>query len=328
MRNRNEVVQLSRSWIGKNEKSGTHKEIIDIYNSHSPLPRGSKMKYEWPWCAATWSALAIKLGYTDIMPVEMSCGYLINAAKNMGCWQENDGYVPIPGDGVLYDWNDSGKGDNVGWPDHVGTIEYVNEEAGYFVVIEGNYNDSVKKRTVSINGRYIRGFIVPKYDSEIIVESPALDKGKDLETIAREVITGLWGNGDKRKELLTDNGYEPELIQKKVNEILNGSAVTAKNPNQPQSQKQPFEKSVTTKCFARSFDKKVAGFYKVTSDLYCREDAGSNKKALCMIPKGTSVRCYGYYNTNNRTPWYYIRFIMDGVQYTGFSSSKYMTKTG
>lgn len=327
MRSRDAVVQLARSWIGKDEKSGTHKEIIDIYNSHSPLPRRSKMRYEWPWCAATWSALAIKLGYTDVMPVEMSCGYLINVAKNMGCWQENDGYIPSPGDGVLYDWDDSGKGDNIGWPDHVGTVEYSNEESGYFVVIEGNYSDSVKKRTVSINGKYIRGFIVPKYD-ELLITEPTLDPGKDLETIAHEVISGLWGNGDDRKNLLTNNGYDPASVQKKVNEILNGSAVTSSIPNKIQAQRQPFEKAVISKCIARNFDKKLAGFYKVTEDLYCREDAGSNKKAICILPKGSNVRCYGYYNTNNGIPWYYIRFIMDGVQYTGFSCSKYLKKTG
>lgn len=328
MRSRNDIVQLARSWIGKNEKNGTHKEIIDIYNSHSPLPRGSKMKYEWPWCAATWSALAIKLGYTDIIPIEMSCGFLINAAKAMGCWQENDGYIPSPGDAVLYDWEDSGKGDNIGWPDHVGTVEYVNPSEGYFVVIEGNYSDSVKKRTVSINGRYIRGFIVPKYDSGTDANLPTLDGEKDLNEIAHEVISGLWGNGDERKSNLTSKGYDPAEVQKKVNEILNGNATTAKNPNQQQSQRQPFEKAVTSKCVARNFDKKLAGFYKIDENLYCREDAGSNKKAMCLIPKGTNVRCYGYYNVSNDVKWYYIRFIMDGVQYTGFSSSKYMTKTG
>ena len=41
------------------------------------------MEYSWPWCACTWSALAIKLGYTDIMPIEISCPELIIAAKKM-----------------------------------------------------------------------------------------------------------------------------------------------------------------------------------------------------------------------------------------------------
>ena len=40
--------------------------------------------------------------------------------------------------------------------------------------------------------------------------------------IALEVIDGKWGNGEDRKNLLTSYGYDYELIQKKVNEILKG----------------------------------------------------------------------------------------------------------
>ena len=97
MRSRSEVVKLVSSWIGKKEADGSYKEIIDIYNSFTgAFPRGIRMKYGWSWCACTWSALAIALGYTDIMPIEISCGELIKRAKEMGCWQENDGYVPSP----------------------------------------------------------------------------------------------------------------------------------------------------------------------------------------------------------------------------------------
>lgn len=123
MRSRQKVVDLVKSWEGKKESNGTHKSIIDIYNGYKgKLPRGIKMKYDWSWCACTWSALAIKLGYTAIMPIEISCGYLIDAAKKLGVWKENDDYIAQPGDAVLYDWDDSGKGDNTGWPDHVGVI--------------------------------------------------------------------------------------------------------------------------------------------------------------------------------------------------------------
>lgn len=56
------------------------------------------------------------------MPMEISCYYLIEAAKKMGCWQENDAYVPSPGDGILYAWQDNGIGDNTGNPDHDCTV--------------------------------------------------------------------------------------------------------------------------------------------------------------------------------------------------------------
>lgn len=172
---RQKVVDLALSWVGKRESDGSYKTIIDIYNTlpAAQLPRRTPMQYGWAWCAATWSALAVKLGYTAIMPIEISCYYLIENAKKMGCWVEADNYVPSPGDAILYDWQD-GAGyasyDNTASPDHVGTVVSVNKSAGTFVVVEGNMSNAVGKRTMAVNGRYIRGFIAPKYDDNTVTQ--------------------------------------------------------------------------------------------------------------------------------------------------------------
>lgn len=324
MKSRQAVVDLVKSWEGKKESNGTYKSIIDIYNGYKgKLPRGLKMRYDWSWCACTWSALAIKLGYTDIMPIEISCGNLIEEAKKKDVWKENDAYVAQPGDAVLYDWDDNGKGDNTGWPDHIGTIIETHKDAGYFVVMEGNYSDAVKKRTLSINGKYIRGFITPKYDNNA-VSTPKQEGGKDVKTIAREVIAGTWGTGDERKKALEKAGYNYAEVQKTVNQILNSNAAVTTNKVQDKNQK--VSKKVTATCAAKKFDKSLAGTYKTTADLYCRNDAGTNKKALCLIPKGTKVQCFGYYNVSGNSKWLYIQFTIDGVQYTGFSSCNYLKR--
>ena len=320
---RQKVVDLAESWVGKKESDGSFKEIIDIYNTQKTFPRGTKMLYNWAWCACTWSALAIKLGYTPIMPVEISCYYLIKLAKEMGIWQENDNYVPKAGDALLYDWEDNGVGDNKGNPDHIGVVTYVNESAGYMIVTEGNYSNAVKKRTISLNGKFIRGFITPKYTVNN-VSAPAQVAKKDTLTVAREVIAGIWGSGTARKTALTKAGYDYDTIQKKVNEILNGSAVKPSTPTQ--SQKQPSAKKVTATCSAKKKDVSLKGTYKTTADLYMRNDAGTNKKALVVIPKNTKVQMYGYYNVSNGAKWFYVQVTIDGVQYTGFCHSGYLAK--
>ena len=43
---------------------------------------------------------------------------------------------------------------------------------------------------------------------------------KSVDTIAREVIRGDWGNGDERKKKLTASGYDYSAVQKRVNELL------------------------------------------------------------------------------------------------------------
>jgi hypothetical protein len=172
---RQKVVDTIKGWLGRNEKAGTHKTIVDIYNSHTPLPRGYRLKYADAWCAGAVSAVAIHSCLTDIMPVECSCGAMLELYKNhpVSIWEENDAYIPAPGDVVFYDWNDSGKGDNTGAPEHVGIVVDVTDNS--IQVIEGNYQDSVKTRTIAVNGKYIRGYGRPAYWSKATASDGDLD---------------------------------------------------------------------------------------------------------------------------------------------------------
>jgi len=43
---------------------------------------------------------------------------------------------------------------------------------------------------------------------------------KSIDEIAREVIQGLWGNGQDRKDRITKAGYDYSAVQKRVNELL------------------------------------------------------------------------------------------------------------
>lgn len=47
--------------------------------------------------------------------------------------------------------------------------------------------------------------------------------GKSIEDVAKEVIAGLWGNGEARKKKLTNAGYDYTTVQKMVNTILSKS---------------------------------------------------------------------------------------------------------
>lgn len=165
MNDRQKLVSAAASFIGCKEADGSHRQIIDIYNSHKPLARGYAVKYTDAWCATFVSAMAIKCGLTNIIPTECGCGQMIELFRKLGAWQENDAHVPQPGDFIFYDWDDSGKGDNAGGSDHVGIVEKVSDNA--ITVIEGNYSNAVKRRTLTVNGKYIRGYGVPKYKESV-----------------------------------------------------------------------------------------------------------------------------------------------------------------
>lgn len=200
------VVSQAQAWLGKNENDGSHKEIIDIYNTQRPLPRGYKVKYTDEWCATFVSAVAVKLGYTDIIPTECSCPKMIELLKNIGAWVEDDAYVPNPGDILFYDWQDTGVGDNRGGSDHVGIVEKVSGNT--ITVIEGNYSQSVKRRSLAVNGKYIRGYGVPKYDTEAVVDKPTTTKTEVCTVEVKVLRKGAKGDNVKALQiLLIGRGY-------------------------------------------------------------------------------------------------------------------------
>lgn len=170
----NTILDIARGWLGCKESNGSHKKIIDLYNNHKPLARGYKVKYTDSWCATFVSACSIKAGYTEIIPTECSCNQMINGFKKIGRWCEDDAHVPSTGDIIFYDWQDNGKGDNRGSSDHVGIVEKV--EGSTITVIEGNKNDAVGRRRLQVNGRYIRGYGLPKYDANATNTSTAQSK--------------------------------------------------------------------------------------------------------------------------------------------------------
>ena len=162
MGKREDYVKQAQNWVGKKEKDGSFKIIIDTYNKIKPLPRGYKYPYNEPWCAVTVSACAQATKMTDIIPCECSCNKMIDIAKKMKIWVESDSYSPKSGDIIMYDWDDNGKGDCTGKADHVGIVEKVSGTK--ITVIEGNKSNAVGRRTLAVNGKYIRGYICPKYE--------------------------------------------------------------------------------------------------------------------------------------------------------------------
>lgn len=203
---RNQVVNVMKGWLGYNEADGSHKKIIDIYNGHKPLARGYKVKYTDEWCATTVSAAFITAKLTDIAPTECSCSKMIELYKAKGWWKESDFYTPEPGDIIMYDWEDNGKGDNTGAPNHVGIVASVSGKT--IKVIEGNKGEAVAYRTMTVNGKYIRGYCLPDYASKaetggvktVNISLPILQKGTKGAAVR------------SLQQLLTAKGYDTKGV--------------------------------------------------------------------------------------------------------------------
>lgn len=198
------MIEQAKKWLGKNEADNSHREIIDAYNNITPLPAGYKLKYTDAWCAGFVSACAWLAGVKGF-PFECSCGRMLVKLQNMGLWIEDDAYVPTPGDLIFYDWGDTGKGDDIGAPGHVGIVEAVKDDN--ITIIEGNYGDAVKRRTIKANARYIRGYGVTSKLLPNVIEYTVV-QGDTLWRISRRYL----GKGSLYTHIMTDNGLKNDII--------------------------------------------------------------------------------------------------------------------
>lgn len=155
------ILNIMRSWLGYSEANGKYKKIIDTYNSYPKPGRGYKVQYSDQWCDTTVSAAFVKAGAVDLIGgIECGVEEHVKLFKKAGIWIEDGAITPKPGYLIVYNWNDKTQ-PNDGYADHIGIVESVSGTS--ITTIEGNYKDSVGRRTIAVGNGYIRGYATPKY---------------------------------------------------------------------------------------------------------------------------------------------------------------------
>jgi len=202
---RQNVADVMESWVGATRGSATHLEILRIYNTYTPLARGYKVQVGDAYCATTVSAAWIVTGCAKWTGTECGCDKFIEIAKSKGIWIEDDAYVPKVGDAILYDWDDSGSGDNRGSSDHIGIVTAVSGRS--FTVTEGNINGGkVGRRPMTVDGKNIRGFIAPDYAMMAAQMSPIQDDEDEIDM--DEVKKLIAARKPTRAEIMAATGDE------------------------------------------------------------------------------------------------------------------------
>lgn len=85
------------------------------------------------------------------------------------------------------------------------------------------YLEMIKRDGYATSSTYVNTNmnIVNKYNLTKFDIRPYMEKS--LDEISKEVINGLWGNGSERKQRLRAAGYNPAMVQARVNEIVKAS---------------------------------------------------------------------------------------------------------
>lgn len=202
------IIDIAKSYLGI-DNSGKEK-LINYYNTNCfPLvdrDRRYKMRSNDEWCMMFCSVVGHKTGYSkDNFPYEVSVYYAAQKAREQGLFTVDKTELRL-GDMVIYDWGYRG-GYN-----HVGFISEISDN--YLEVIEGNYSNTVKIRTVKRSSKALQGFILlDRLDPESEIKTDSVDYDK----LVTDVLKGLYGNGDERIKKLGEHYSE---VQKRINKLL------------------------------------------------------------------------------------------------------------
>lgn len=228
------VLSIAKAEVGYLEKSATayriNPDILDSKTAGAGLDNYTKygrdmhkvypnvMDFPAPWCDAfvDWcfckaygvsTARSLLGGNFD--------DYTVSSCK-MYAAKDALGKEPRVGAQVFFTKNGKASGCY-----HTGLVIAVDHAT--FYTIEGN---SSTGSGVERNGGGVvkKQYSINAYKSKCLFGYPKYDVvgKKSVQTIAKEVLKGEWGNGAVRRARLQAAGYDAIAVQKVVNEILLG----------------------------------------------------------------------------------------------------------
>ncbi len=345
-----DYLNVWRSWLGFSEANGKFKQIIDLYNSMKPLPRGYAVKYTDEWCDTTVSAAAIKAGCVNLIGRECGCEQHVKIFKELGIWIEDGTITPKPGYIIVFNWGDNTQPNN-GYSDHIGVVESVSN--GKITTIEGNKGEAVARRVLSVGNGNIRGYAAPKFatapaaSSKPATSTPASSSSSDLSRTVgwygyanTDANVRTWAGTENKKltsyptidkgtkvgvcDTIKDKDGDPWYYVKISGDkgdkygFISASLIGKTAPT-----------SVELKDDGK-IEKTVKWTGKVTaSALNVRTWAGTENKKLSSYPqleRGTEVGVCDLVHDKDKDPWYYVKITgKKGTKY-GFVSADYISR--
>lgn len=203
-----------------NAGSGNYTKYARDFDQKYPnWYNGKKNGFAWCDMFVDWCFLTA-YGYEDALRLlcqpEKSagagCTYSRRYYANKGQFYTS----PKVGDQIFF-------GTSINDCSHTGLVVDVDSSKVY--TIEGNTSDMVAKRSYALNNSRIVGYGRPKYDAEdsgtsTDNDTPSVTATKTVDELAKEVLDGVWGNGEDRKNALTAAGYDYSAVQSRVNELV------------------------------------------------------------------------------------------------------------
>lgn len=184
-----QILNIAKKFQGVTSSTKSHHDIIDLYNSFRPLPRGYKMKYRDHW-GACFVSVVMYLAGIENFPYECGVHEMQAELYKKDCLIR--GRICYPGEIVFTKKT-------------VGLCCASNEFDGYLDTIE------VKdKKQISIVHHNLN-------DADIWCLSSPWQYS--LKEVATQVLSGWYLDGMNRERMLTQNGYDPKSVQAIINRM-------------------------------------------------------------------------------------------------------------
>lgn len=87
-------------------------------------------------------------------------------------------------------------------------------------VIAGAWGNGAERKEKLTAAGYDYTSVQAQVNAILLGKQPEKTPEKSIDTLAREVIAGTWGNGAQRKQKLTEAGFDYAAVQARVNALL------------------------------------------------------------------------------------------------------------
>ncbi|MDH2426498.1 FG-GAP-like repeat-containing protein [Sphaerisporangium sp. TRM90804] len=193
--------------------------VFRTWKSSSGCGTGDGVQFrESEWCADFSKFVWRAAGVTHADIAETSGGVLTGWAASFkdygtkyGTWHtRSSGYTPLPGDAVVFDWDQSGD------IDHVGIVTSAN--ASTVTTIEGNSGDRVQANSYSRGNVDIVGYTAPVGITPDLPAEPedATGEAADFDADGRVDLVGTLADGTLRAYLGTGTPGAPGVTGRPV----------------------------------------------------------------------------------------------------------------
>lgn len=120
---------------------------------------------------------------------------------------------------ISYDFSKITEGEAVWLDGHIGV--YIGN--GKVIECTPSWKDCVQVTDLT-QRRWVKHGKLPYITYNKVTAATGAKTSKSVNTLAKEVISGKWGNGAERKQKLTAAGYDYTKVQNRVNELIHGAS--------------------------------------------------------------------------------------------------------